>query len=80
MRIVKTFTAVDGDGRHHTIHELQGEHDAGTMFPGPRASSDEMMELQTDHGQFVNYVGKGLYEVIQGTDTIRVTSDDPNAP
>ena len=80
MRIVRTFTATERNGTSHTIHELQGEHDSGTSFSGPRKGPDKQRDMKTDDGRWVNYVSKGVYEIVAIPVMIRVTSDDPNAP
>jgi hypothetical protein len=80
MKIVRTFTATERDGTRHTIHELQGEHDIGKVFTGPRKARDAQHDLKTDDGRWVNYVSKGVYEIVAIPVMIRITSDDPNAP
>ena len=80
MKIVRTFTASERDGTRHTIHELRDEHDVGTMFTGPRKSHDALHDLKTDDGRWVNYVAKGVYDIVSSPIMIRITSDDPNAP
>lgn len=80
MRIVRTFTAAERDGTIHTIHELQGGQGAGTTFAGPRKAPDAQHDLKTSDGRWVNYVAKGVYDIVGVPIMIRVTSDDPNAP
>jgi hypothetical protein len=78
--IARTFTATERGGASHTIHELRGEHDVRTMFTGPRKAQDALHDLKTDDGRWVNYVSKGVYDIVASPVMIRVTSDDPNAP
>jgi hypothetical protein len=80
MKIVREFTAVESDGTRYTIHELQGEHDMGTNVPGPHLAHHTLGKLRTAEGLSVNYVEKGVYDILYGTDAIRVTSDDHSAP
>lgn len=80
MKIVRTFTVAERDGTRHTIHEMRSEHDVGTVFAGPRKGQDARHDLKTDDGRWVNYVAKGVYEIVSSPLMIRVTSDDPNAP
>jgi hypothetical protein len=80
MKIVRTFTAAERDGTRHTIHELQDEHGVGKTFVGPRKAADALHDLKTDDGRWVNYVAKGVYDIVGVPLMIRVTSDDPNAP
>jgi hypothetical protein len=80
MNFVGKFTAHDEGGRAYTVYMLQGEHEGigddrrRTMLP------DAKLEMRTDDGRHVNFLGPGEYEIVDGTRTIRITSTDPNAP
>ena len=80
MKIVRTFTAAERDGTVHTIHELQGGHGVAATFTGPRKGPDALHDLKTADGRWVNYVAKGVYDIVAIPTMIRVTSKDPDAP
>ncbi len=41
---------------------------------------DELAELETSGGRHVNRVEQGVYDIVDGTSYIRITSDNPDAP
>ena len=72
------FRARDGFGHWHTVIVFQQIVDASTETD----RNAEMLGskiLQTEDGRSVNQVSKGLYEIVDRP-TVRLASDDPNAP
>lgn len=50
------------------------------MHNGHYEVEDESGTLRDEFGRHVNRIGKGVYEIIDGTERIEARSDDPNAP
>jgi hypothetical protein len=61
-----TFTARAVDGREYTIIAKRDDH------------GSEL--IRTEDGREVKHVSRGVYDVLDGSDVVRVTSDDPYAP
>lgn len=80
MRMIGKFVAKEVDGTPHTLLILQDEHQTFDMHHGYGKADSGPATLKTDDGKEVNYVGKGEYEIFDGIDVIKVTSDDPDAP
>jgi hypothetical protein len=80
MRVEATFKAVDRRGNQYTIHVLRDDHDVRDRRSGRVAAQDRLGQLQTSDGRFVSYVNPGIYEIIDGVESIRITSTDLNAP
>jgi hypothetical protein len=80
MRVQTKFTASEADGNEHTIRVLRGEHEAIDPDGHRIMVPDALGRMWTDDGEFVSFVNHGVYDLIDGTKTIRVTSSDPKAP
>ena len=72
----QSFVARDARGREYVI-----VINPGTLpeWTGPGQASFET-GLRTAGGMPVTRIGKGVYTLLTHGGTIRVTSDDPNAP
>jgi hypothetical protein len=75
-----TFEAVDQDGNRYKIHVRKSAHDVSDLHRGRAVTNDTAGELWTDTGLFVNYVERGIYDIVDGAEVIRISSADPSAP
>jgi len=70
LRFANSFKASDPTGKQIVI-ERYIRFDGATQVGG---------ELKAADGRHVNFVRKGVYELVDGFNLIPLTSDDPNAP
>jgi hypothetical protein len=80
MRIEGKFSGTDDDGNSYTVLMLRGQHRTFDQHHGEEWVDDALGELQTEDGRAVSPVSRGVYDIIDGTEAIRITSDDPDAP
>jgi hypothetical protein len=74
---IKSCEATSEDGRRFTIVAYRDVLDT----KGHGIEFGKLLTLETSAGQVVNYVEKGVYDVMGGAEgTLRVTSTDPAAP
>lgn len=79
-RIEKSFTAVDSEGNEYTVTQYRKMIDTTTDRSAVRTQTPAALaELRISDGRYVNYKGKGTYEIVDQP-MIPITSDDPNAP
>jgi hypothetical protein len=73
---IRSFTATDERGAPHTLHVFAPLGDAG-RGESPDGEGPGAISIQTEGGQHVNHVKKGVYLTLSG-ETLR--SGAPEAP
>ncbi|OJW20474.1 MAG: hypothetical protein BGO49_04495 [Planctomycetales bacterium 71-10] len=76
--LIQTFKAKDESGREYTLQVYVDIIDAFTTAD-PNGEMPGVKSIFTADRDRVRRKGKGVYEIV-GHRTIRLTSDDPNAP
>jgi hypothetical protein len=79
MRYDGSFVADGEDGRQYTV-EKHTEELAASTAEHPGRVDDGVQRLRTSDGRPVRRLGPGRYEIVDRRGSIRLTSDDPNAP
>jgi hypothetical protein len=78
-RRIQTFKAAEKNGTEHTIQVILGYHEVVGEPGQTKMAEDTLMEMRTEDGRFVQPC-EGGFEIIDGTERIPLTSNDPNAP
>jgi hypothetical protein len=79
-RIVGTFTARDTMGNEIEVQVVRGFHRPVSTCDPATLAPDILLELRTGDGRHVSRIDQGTYEIIDGMETTRIWSDDPQAP
>jgi len=79
VRAVKKFVATDKEGDRYIIRVYRGDHGIGTAPSELTTVGDDQAQLWAEDGHFVIRVRSGVYDMLCGTEKVRLTSDDAEA-
>ncbi|HEY3968663.1 MAG TPA: hypothetical protein VGM05_29210 [Planctomycetaceae bacterium] len=77
VKRVGTYVAKSSSGEKFAVQAFREIIDGSDSSGSDQPQGD--LILRTADGGYVNYIGKGVYELV-GAPNVEIRSDDPNAP